>query len=235
MTNIYLHVTMLNATNDMLVYYGWRTRIGNTSLDTFRRGNDTAIQGLMTIMQVDSFVMVPHSDSTGAWVQITLGNKVFNFSRTQNFVVEYASDSSHYGFFGLPRSMVVPRNHFRYIVGKGSAAPMVGQTSLESPPDLGFDITPVGITDADNIRSFGLFPNPSNGRFVISFQARKPVKQVSLTASNMLGQVVFRQEYPAGGTTSFFREASLGQVPKGMYAVEVVVDGERIVRRLQVE
>lgn len=232
MTNIYFRISIPRAPKGTsAVYYGWRTRIGNSSLDTFKKGVDTAIQELMTIMDVDSFV-VPHSDSIGAWVQIPLGNKVFNFSRTQNFVVEYAFDSSLNGFT-LYNSAPMPVNHWRYIVGSRST--MIGNAYTIKPPDFGFDIIPVGIKDADNIRSFGLFPNPSNGRFVVSFEARKPVKQVSLTASNMLGQVVFRQEYPAGGTTSFFREASLGHVPKGMYAVEVVADGERIVRRLQVE
>lgn len=230
-TNIYFRIAFPSAPKGTsAVYYGWRVRIGNTSLDTFRYGSDTALWELMTIMDVDSFV-VPHSDSNGAWVQIPLGNNVFNFSRTQNFVVEYAFDSSYNGFM-LYRSALVSPKHWRYIVGPRST--MIGSAYTTVPPDLGIDLIPVGVNDADNIQSFGLFPNPSRGRFVVSFEAQRPVRQVRLTVRNMLGQEVYRQSYQSSGT-SFFKEVSPGTIPKGLYLVEVVADGQRIVRKLQIE
>ncbi len=71
---------------------------------------------------------------------------------------------------------------------RGSTDDTIRVTSSGSSAfDFGFDIIPVGIKDADNIRSFGLFPNPATGHFVVSFEAKKPVKQVRVTLSNMLG------------------------------------------------
>ncbi|MBS1616839.1 MAG: T9SS type A sorting domain-containing protein, partial [Bacteroidetes bacterium] len=86
----------------------------------------------------------------------------------------------------------------------------------------------------DNIRSFGLFPNPANGHFVVSFEAKKPVKQVRITLTNVLGQAVQQAQFAEGGA-SFFREIPLRDIPKGIYSVAVEADGERLVRRLLVE
>ena len=101
--------------------------------------------------------------------------------------------------------------------------------------DFGFDVATTGVGTPGNITSFGLFPNPStDGRFNVSFDAAKAVSETVISVTNATGQLVAQRKYRSK-SSSFFEEMSLGTGAKGIYFVEVLADGERIVRKVVVE
>lgn len=235
-TCIYLRLIKPRASKDSpAIYYDWRIRMGTTNLNGFKNSADSFITELATVVDIDTF-LIPNGDSSGAWVRMPLVNTSFRYDRMSNFVVEItAGPDGPINGFDLSSATYDPANNrqLNNTTPKGSPMPAVGGSS-KSILDFGFDIIPVGIKDAANIRSFGLFPNPANGHFVVSFEAKKPVKQVRITLTNVLGQAVQQAQFAEGGA-SFFREIPLRDIPKGIYSVAIEADGERLVRRLIVE
>ncbi|MEO6833076.1 MAG: T9SS type A sorting domain-containing protein [Chitinophagaceae bacterium] len=100
--------------------------------------------------------------------------------------------------------------------------------------DFGFDLTPLGVEAGIFSGDFSLFPNPSKGSFHIDVDALKALEQVDVTVKSITGQTVYRQHYNPG-SSNFSTEINLQNAAKGMYYLEMIADGERLVRRIQVE
>ena len=171
----------------------------------------------------------------GKWIKfpIVTGNWVFDPAR--NFVVEIShgpEGANNYGGFDwMASNKTIPRQR-----GLGGYKDSLGtRNGAYVFMDLGFDITPTGVDGLTNVRSFGLFPNPStDGRFVVSAESLQPIRLATVTVSNSIGQVVYRAQYDQPGS-SLFKEVALPGVSKGVYFVEVVADGERIKRKLSLQ
>jgi hypothetical protein len=79
----------------------------------------------------------------------------------------------------------------------------------------------------------GIAPNPFNSEISITLQNQN-IKQATISIKNILGQTVYRQERktplsPGGGPGV---RLDLSFLEQGIYLVEVVVDGERMVRKV---
>lgn len=84
-----------------------------------------------------------------------------------------------------------------------------------------------------NLKDLALFPNPTTGRFSISFTANTAVKDLQINITNMTGQQIMQQEYKNAGN-SFVKELDLGNVARGVYFVEIKADGEKTIRKIVV-
>ncbi len=101
--------------------------------------------------------------------------------------------------------------------------------------ELGMDIATTGVEAESGITSFGLFPNPAiGGRFNVSFDARRAIRETSVTVTDAAGRQVYSKTYLGVGA-SFFREVNLSGAAPGIYFVKVAADGAVISRRVVVE
>lgn len=99
---------------------------------------------------------------------------------------------------------------------------------------FGFDLTPVGVEAGVFGGSFSLFPNPSKGSFHINVDGEKPFQALAITARNITGQRIFKQQY-SPASPIFSTDIHLPDAAKGIYFVEMIADGQRVVQRVLVE
>ncbi|MBS1629437.1 MAG: T9SS type A sorting domain-containing protein, partial [Bacteroidetes bacterium] len=102
---------------------------------------------------------------------------------------------------------------------------------------LGFDLggPSTAITSFSNIRGVGLFPNPApGGRFNISLEAKHPMKEVSLSATDITGREILTRQFSNPGKR-LFEEINLSGAALGIYFVRITADGEAFSRRVVVE
>lgn len=89
-----------------------------------------------------------------------------------------------------------------------------------------------GVSGLDYV---SLYPNPTNGKFIVSASARADMGTVQLTVMSLTGQKV-RQESFKNAHTRFTQELDLGNVAKGVYFVEVsTASGAKGVQKLIVQ
>jgi hypothetical protein len=80
-----------------------------------------------------------------------------------------------------------------------------------------------------------LYPNPSNGKFIVSVGAPKNMGDIRISVTSITGQQILNTSYQAAHT-KFIKELDLGNVAKGVYFVEVnTVSGARMVQKLIVQ
>lgn len=82
-----------------------------------------------------------------------------------------------------------------------------------------------------NISYLSIFPNPSDGRFNLTFMAKKPVEEATITVTNVTGQIMIQKNFRNPGT-QLTSELNLSGLAQGVYIVELKADEEREVRRL---
>lgn len=78
-----------------------------------------------------------------------------------------------------------------------------------------------------------LFPNPATDRTSLRIDAARALGTVEVTVRTLTGQTILRQAYLGNGST-FTTELDLSDAARGVYFVEVMGGGERVVRRLVV-
>lgn len=80
----------------------------------------------------------------------------------------------------------------------------------------------------NSFAELGLYPNPNKGQFSIKGTLARPVadKEVMVKITNSLGQMVYTQAYPAGGTDINLPVQLQHELPNGMYQVNVAIDGD---------
>jgi hypothetical protein len=92
---------------------------------------------------------------------------------------------------------------------------------------------PASVGSVANLGELKVFPNPTEGLTTITFNNEKPVKDLTLTVSNVTGQRVMQQSYQHVGA-QFSTELNLSNQAKGVYFVEIRADGQRMIRQLVV-
>ncbi|MEO6834064.1 MAG: T9SS type A sorting domain-containing protein [Chitinophagaceae bacterium] len=220
-------------------YYNFKVSLGYTT-DTFFHhptGYDTFRTELIPVFSAPEFSFTNTDTVTMTWQKIPLGtNGNFVYDASKPFILQVTRDSqlvdnngpqivcSGLGKITQPRTLIGYPDSVR--ANKGAYY----QVAV-----LGFDIIPTEVGALSYISSFGLFPNPaSNGKFNVSFSATKAVQQATVTLRTVTGQSVFRQEYANVGH-SFFKEIDMHGASPGIYFMELVADGDRIVRRVTIE
>ncbi|HKR04969.1 MAG TPA: zinc-dependent metalloprotease [Bacteroidia bacterium] len=93
---------------------------------------------------------------------------------------------------------------------------------------------PVGINEINNlINSCILYPNPSTGNIQLIFKAKEK-KNLKCEILNMIGEKAFEQIL----TTSDIRNTynlDVSFLSKGIYLLDINIDGERIVKKIVIE
>jgi hypothetical protein len=84
-----------------------------------------------------------------------------------------------------------------------------------------------------NLKSLSVFPNPTEGRFTVTFKASNTVKHADLLVTSMTGQQLISRSFENAGT-SLSTDLDLSQFAKGVYFVELRADGEKLLRKLVV-
>jgi len=91
-----------------------------------------------------------------------------------------------------------------------------------------------GISNAGNLEQLDLYPNPTEGRFRLSFKAKKSVDNLSISVTDVTGRQVLAHQFSNAGK-SFTQDIDLTNKPRGIYLVEMIADGEKIVRKVIVK
>ena len=88
----------------------------------------------------------------------------------------------------------------------------------------------VGINDLNDNPNVLVYPNPFTTDIAITLQ-KENLKEATFTISNMLGQVLFIKE-ENNLASSYTKMLDLSYLPNGVYLVEVIADGERVVKKV---
>ena len=88
-----------------------------------------------------------------------------------------------------------------------------------------------GIDDLENFESINVFPNPSNGQFTVEATGVS-AKQMRFTVLNNLGQVVYRDTDDF--TSGYLRKDFQLDLAKGLYLIQMEVEGETLLKKLQI-
>ena len=92
---------------------------------------------------------------------------------------------------------------------------------------------PAGVGTINGIENMALYPNPTSGKFTIRFNATNTVKQLDIKVMNMTGQQVLENGYD-NTNGQFSTELDMTGQPRGIYFVEFVADGQKMIRKLVV-
>ena len=77
---------------------------------------------------------------------------------------------------------------------------------------------------------FSVYPNPFVTDLAITMQEDN-LKEAGFTITNLLGQTIYYQ-HETDLSTTYTKMLDLSYLPNGVYFLEVVVDGERMVREV---
>ncbi|XZF13001.1 GEVED domain-containing protein [Chitinophagaceae bacterium MMS25-I14] len=92
---------------------------------------------------------------------------------------------------------------------------------------------PTGINTISGLKELGIFPNPTSGRFTVQFNSSKVYDHVMIRVSSITGEQLIVRNYTT--PSSMFREdLDMGGYAKGIYYVEIMADGEKMIRKLVV-
>jgi hypothetical protein len=85
-----------------------------------------------------------------------------------------------------------------------------------------------------NLADVNFYPNPTEGKFSLSFYAANRLRQVTLTIRTVTGRLV-HQEQCNNITGRFTKEIDVSAMPKGVYFAEIRADGEKVTKKVVVE
>jgi hypothetical protein len=81
------------------------------------------------------------------------------------------------------------------------------------------------------IQNLALYPNPTEGKSTIVFDAPKTIGQLEMIVTTITGQQVMSRSYDHVGAR-FTAELDMSKVAKGAYFVELRADGEKMTQKL---
>ncbi len=167
----------------------------------------------------------------GDWVGFTL-QKPFYYNAVKNFIVEIQVDTLDVMWGLTTKGNVVGTAPLRsYTRGKGPSGTWNNINFAGGVQHLGFDIQPNDVRDVQNLSSFMLYPNPSEGKVNFSFETKQPIRQATLTVRNITGAIVYSEQY-GNISERFSKQLDLKDFPRGLYLAELKADGEKITRKL---
>jgi hypothetical protein len=83
------------------------------------------------------------------------------------------------------------------------------------------------------LKDLSYSPNPNQGRFTLSFRIKEQ-GAVGVRIHSLDGRELYREDLPAG-SKQYSRDIDLGDVPAGVYLLEVQQGSQKAVRRIVVE
>lgn len=83
----------------------------------------------------------------------------------------------------------------------------------------------------DFVQNVSVYPNPSsNGTFNVSFTAADNGSDIVIRVYNLIGREVFSDDVRAG--QDFRGSISIGELPRGVYMLEITNGQQKVTRRL---
>lgn len=241
--NLYLRFVGVTEWDTPCVMQGLHLRLKNTQRSTWygisaTHQRDTFETDLTTVHSnlLFSRIFRWNIDTPGTWIKFPVNAGNFSY-QGGNLILEFAwgEKGKVSSFIRLSANILQPISRIRSIWGRQDSTVAGYRESYNSFLDLGFDVQPLGLEEFHTIRAVGVFPNPAmGGKFNLSLEMEKPVGEVLLQVRNSVGQLVQEQRYSRPGN-QFFQEVRLGDVPRGLYFLEVHADGDRIQRKVLVE
>jgi hypothetical protein len=89
---------------------------------------------------------------------------------------------------------------------------------------------PAGIEPINGETALVVYPNPFTDEVSIALQ-KTGLTKANFTLTNMLGQTAFTKQED-NLSPSYTKMLDLRYLPNGVYLLEVVVDGERVVKEI---
>ncbi|MBL7682457.1 MAG: T9SS type A sorting domain-containing protein [Flavipsychrobacter sp.] len=94
---------------------------------------------------------------------------------------------------------------------------------------------PASVSNVGSIDNFGLYPNPTNGKFRLQFNNSNALGDVTMTITNVTGQQVMLETLKHNGGT-FTKEVDMTNSARGVYFVELrSADGLKAVQRVVID
>ena len=113
-------------------------------------------------------------------------------------------------------------------------APVVPLTSVSSNSRFLFNLystyltlSPLSVNNADLSSFVSVFPNPFKDQVTVVI-AKQNVKQVSINIRNIVGHVVYTNTAIASGNKTI----ELSNLSSGIYLMEIIIDGERVMKKI---
>ncbi|RAR72630.1 zinc-dependent metalloprotease [Flavobacterium aciduliphilum] len=95
-----------------------------------------------------------------------------------------------------------------------------------------FTVTPALANETFEFTNFSLYPNPSHGSFNVKFDSTSE-KDITVSIFDIRGREVFNKSYQNNGV--FDQDINLSQVESGVYMVNIVDGGKKMVKKLVIE
>jgi hypothetical protein len=92
------------------------------------------------------------------------------------------------------------------------------------------------VNTISNISHYTLFPNPTDGRFTVSYTTQKSLEDATVTITNVVGTKIYEQHYGRRqGSTTFHEELDLSDMASGVYFVELKADNQKMIRKIVIQ
>lgn len=146
-----------------------------------------------------------------------------------------------YYTFELPASWDADNMHIVVmLIAPNGQIDNAGRATISQAQANGYDGTgvnagsTVGLNNLEQIdASFKMYPNPTSGQVALSFNLKNETN-VEVMVMDIQGKVIAQRAYGSMNGSSVIEYNAAGLTP-GVYVVEVLLDGEKITRRLVVE
>ncbi|MEO6831714.1 MAG: T9SS type A sorting domain-containing protein, partial [Chitinophagaceae bacterium] len=236
-SNVYIRICCSSVEPDSeTVYYDFKIRMGYTNRNGFT-GNrlpfiDTFVTGLQTVYAAN-VLSGYFGRQPGKWLKFPASN--FYYRQTQNLAVEISAGSKKAKFPIIFEQSSWQNNGGSGVI-QGWNDTLYGSSSIGfNCLSFGLDLQTTGVEAEGNMKSIGVFPNPSSDhKVMVSIDGQESLKELQVRVSNSLGQEVYSNVYRQVGT-SFLQQLNLTTQPPGMYSIELSSGGQRITRRVSLE
>lgn len=91
-----------------------------------------------------------------------------------------------------------------------------------------------GITETDAVSNMVMFPNPAQNNVQIAYSLEAPVQQGMITLTDMSGRTVQQIDLGSLATGNYLQDVQLAGLEKGVYIVELLMDGKVSRQRLTI-
>ncbi len=219
----------LNASTVANATYAWTGPNGFTSTtqNPTITGSTTANTGSYSVVAIGTNGCSSTASSASVIVNATPATPTI----TQNGGILTSSSSSGNQWYlnGSPISGATGQNYTP--TTNGIYTVVVTLSGCSSTASSQLNVTNVGI-DEENLNMLMVFPNPTNGKFSITFESVSG-KEYVLEIFNDIGQVVFSETFRNGG--SIVRPIDLGENASGIYTVTLKSEGKSTIKKVVVQ
>ncbi|MCK9611553.1 MAG: T9SS type A sorting domain-containing protein [Bacteroidales bacterium] len=168
--------------------------------------------GCRTNSNMQTLTFIPNPPKPGTWVT---GNTL-NTNLAGYDMQWYYEDSPINGATGLTYDYTASGNYFVMATNFFGCA---------TSSDTVYVTYSSGLAETNTLNGIQLIPNPTTGKFIVSFDANT-ADDIQIVVSDITGRVVYQNIY-SGLNGRFLQEIDLSMVQKGIYIVEIVSGNSR--------